>query len=272
MVRLSRDDIRFFQREGYVIKRKVLDPALMARARERLWIGAPPPLDRQRPETWTGPFREPCLDEQSHRQGFVWKFREPGSEPWMVRLLATNPSVWTMAEQLLGEGSLKTPERIRGIYCVLPEGDAPEWPTTCHVDAHPFHLGVVGYIDDVPPNGGGFTVWPGSHRTFYYDFRSQYKLDPTEQYERDRAFFNQQPYVDGCGEAGDIIFWHHRLGHSVGHNRSTRIRQAVLYDFVKQDLNVDEPPCEDMWRDWPGVRAVVEEAHPGKPLLQPGAV
>lgn len=259
MVRLSGDEIRFFKREGYVIKRTVLDPELMVRARERLWEGAPPPLDRHRPETWVGPFQEACPDEQSHRQGFVWKFRQPGDEPWMVRLLATDPSVWAMAEQLLGAGSLTRPERIRGIYCVLPEGDAPERPMTCHVDAHPFHLGVVGYIDDVRPRGGGFIVWPGSHRKFYGDFRSQYRYDPTEQYEQDRAFFNQQPSVDCSGEAGDIIFWHHRLGHSVGHNRSTRIRQAVLYDFRKQDLNDTEPPCEEMWRDWPGVRAADEQ-------------
>tara|TARA_B100000315_G_C14238208_1_gene434131 strand:- start:10 stop:543 length:534 start_codon:yes stop_codon:yes gene_type:complete len=173
----------------------------------------------------------------------------------MIRLLAMDPSVRGMAEQLLGEGSLVIPERIRGIYCAMPEGDAPERPTTCHVDAHPFHLGVVGYIDDVGPSGGGFTVWPGSHIKFYYDFHSQYKMEPTDQYDVDREYFDQQPYRDCYGEAGDIIFWHHRIGHSVGHNRSKRIRQAVLYDFKKMDLNEEEPPCKDMWRDWPGVKA-----------------
>ena len=52
----------------------------------------------------------------------------------MVRLLATDPSVWGMAEQLLGEGNLRIPDGIRGIYCTLPYGDEPEKPTTCHVD------------------------------------------------------------------------------------------------------------------------------------------
>ena len=55
---------------------------------------------------------------------------------------------------------------VRGIYCTLPYGDRPEDNLSgVSVDAHPFHLGAVGYIDDVPPEGGGFTVWPRSHKT-----------------------------------------------------------------------------------------------------------
>ncbi len=254
MVRLSGDEIRFFKHEGYVAKRGVLDPDLTARARKQMWEGAPPPLERNDPDTWMGPFEkeEESEDQNSVRKSFSWKFREPGGDDWMVRLLARNPSVWAMAEQLLGKGALQMPERIRGIYCILPEGDTPERPTTCHVDAHPFHLGVVGYIDHVPPGGGGFTVWPESHRTFYYDFNSQYRKEPKPQHEQNVAAFNRRPYVDCHGGPGDIVFWHHRLGHSAGHNRSRQIRQAVLYDFRKTDLErtQEEPPCEDMWRDW----------------------
>ena len=64
MVRLSNEDILFFKREGYLVKRKVLDPDLMARARDRLWDGAPPSMDRYAPETWVGPIKkeEECQD------------------------------------------------------------------------------------------------------------------------------------------------------------------------------------------------------------------
>ena len=53
---------------------------------------------------------------------------------------------------------------------------------------------------------------------------------------------------------GDVIFWHHRLGHMAGYNYASQptIRQAVLYDFCKTDLDscrVD-PPQANMWRDW----------------------
>jgi ectoine hydroxylase-related dioxygenase (phytanoyl-CoA dioxygenase family) len=60
------------------------------------------------------------------------------------------------------------------------------------------------------------------------------------------------PYVEFHGEAGDIIFWHHRLAHAGGHNRTWQIRQAVFYDFVKDDLEekMNMPPAKDMWEDW----------------------
>lgn len=256
MVVLTDEDVRFFAEQGYLIKQSVLDPVLMKKGRERMWSNMPPPMEPDKPETWIGPL-DRCDDSGSNRHGYTWKYREPGCEDWMIRLLAKDPSVWGMAERLLGEGTIETPDRIRGIYCVMPEGDAPERPTTCHVDAHPFHLGVVGYINDVGPGSGGFTVWPCSHKTFYYDFKKQYTMDATDQYDIDKAMFDTTLYTDCSGKAGDIVFWHHRIGHSVGHNRSMRIRQAVLYDFRKKDLNEEERPCDDMWRDWPGVRAVL---------------
>ena len=80
MVRLSNEDILFFKREGYLIKRKVLNPDLMARARNRLWEGAPPSMDRYVPETWAGPIKkeEECEDTMNRKGGFRWNFREPG--------------------------------------------------------------------------------------------------------------------------------------------------------------------------------------------------
>ena len=260
MVELTRKDIEFFKTEGYLVKRNVLNPELMEQARAKLWEGAPEGRKRENPETWVGPFtpEEENPDKDNHRRGFRWNFREPGGEDWMVQLLATDPNVWQMAEQLLGKRNLVQPERVRGIYCTLPYGDVPKKSIGCHVDAHPFHLGAVGYIDDVPPEGGGFTVWPGSHQVFYYDYYSQYKNEPTPQYDVDRERISRGPGIECYGNAGDVVFWHHRIGHAAGHNYSPQIRQAVLYDFRKTELErtQEEPPNEDMWRDWPGIKAL----------------
>ena len=46
---LNKKDIVFFRDNGYLIKRKVLNPELMAQARDRLWEGAPPQLDQHDP-------------------------------------------------------------------------------------------------------------------------------------------------------------------------------------------------------------------------------
>ena len=253
-MRLTTEEIRFFKSQGYLVKRGLLDPELTARARDRLWDDSPPSLRRDNPDTWIGPIKEEEVSEESenYKKGFRWQYRAPGREQWMVQLLPKNADVWEMAEQLLGRGLLKEPSGIRGIYCTLPYGDEPARPNGCHVDGHPFHLGLVGYIDNVPEGGGSFSVWPGSHLGFYPTFITRYKREATAQYEPLREHFNTQAPVDCWGSAGDILFWHHRIGHMAGHNRSRQIRQAVLYDFVKKEIEEtqDAPPLEDMWLDW----------------------
>ena len=108
---LTSDEIRFFKREGYLIKRGVLDPELMARARERKWAGAPARMQRDDPGTWFGPFRadEELVEERdNYRHDFTWKYMAPAREPWIVAMLATNPVILGWSQQLLGR------ERGRG--------------------------------------------------------------------------------------------------------------------------------------------------------------
>ena len=42
--RLTTEDLARFKRDGYLIVRGVLDPELMARARQSFWEALPPPL------------------------------------------------------------------------------------------------------------------------------------------------------------------------------------------------------------------------------------
>jgi len=249
---LTEKDVLFFKEHGYLIKRNILDAALMRKAREALWAGAPAELKRDDPSSWVGPLAEESDDPTSVRRGYSWKYRAPGSDEWMKQLLPQNPNVWAIAEQLLGVGNVQPPERLRGIYCMLPEGELPERPYHFHIDRHPFHLGVVAYIDKVVPNGGGFTVWPGTHRHFYPLFETQHTFTPITEAQAAMQKARTWPYVDCHGDAGDVVFWHHRLGHSAGHNRSGNIRQAILYDFNHKDLAHLEalPPHADMWTDW----------------------
>ena len=239
MVELTRKDIEFFKTEGYLVKRNVLNPELMERARTRLWDGAPEGRRRNDPETWVGPFtpEEENVDKSNNRRGFRWNFREPGGEAWMVQLLATDPNVWGMAEQLLGKGNLVQPDRVRGIYCTLPYGDVPKKSIGCHVDAHPFHLGAVGYIDDVPPEGGGFTVWPGSHQVFYYDYYSQYKKRTGHRSMMLTASASAEAQGLNATETRGILSSGIIASDTLLDITIRRqIRQAVLYDFRKTEL------------------------------------
>ena len=250
---------------GYLIVRDAMDPDLMARARDRLWDFPPPTIKREDPSSWVGPLATEFVHENLDYQAreYHWHYHRVGKEAWIIDMLPRSPAIFAMAEQLLGAGEVVIPDHVRGIYCTLPRPVKTEVPDNCHTDGHPLHLGVVGYIDDVPPDGGGFRVWPGSHRDFYYAFKSQYVSERAENYAAVLERIRKGESVDCHGAAGDIIFWHHRLGHMAGHNFSDKIRQAILYDFCKRDLGswfgkkrkqptppMLEPPCADMWRDW----------------------
>lgn len=259
-IRLSTEEIRFFRDNGFLIKRQVLKPHLMAKAQEVFWAKAPAQLQPDDPATWIGPFAEEhhLNDGTDYRGGYRWNLRHIGDTPWMMDLIPRDPDIVAMAEQLLGTGQLRPPRRTRGIYTTIPRGDDDFEPDHLHVDEHAFHLGIVGYLGDVVPNGGGFRVWPSSHRWFYYVFESQYKPGRNEAYNRVRSFFETQPSLECTGQAGDIVFWHHRLAHMAGRNHSRFLRQAVLYDFTRADLEVaqEDPPQANMWRDWPGIDAL----------------
>ena len=110
MTKLTQEEISFFKREGYLFKRGVMDPDLMARARERIWKGAPPRIKRDDPSTWFGPTRRTRVRKID---AFVicGNTVNPATEEWIIRMLATDPAIWGWVEQLLGKGEVKRPEK-----------------------------------------------------------------------------------------------------------------------------------------------------------------
>ena len=270
MNRLAEEEVRFFKREGYLFKRGVMDPELMVRARDRLWTGAPPRMKRDDPSTWFGPFRPDEEDEGPENRcvGHMWKFRAASSEEWIKRMSTSDEQIWSWVEQLMGEGEVLRPERIRGIYCRLPMAEEPTQPFGCHCDAfNPDNLhkepvekllrprlSLVGLIAPIPPSGGCFTVWPRTHRAVYDVFANLEGHERQKVYKEKIEEFNKETPVEACGEAGDILFWHHLLGHAAGNNRSKEIqlREAVLADWDKVENEKLESGRShaDMWREW----------------------
>ena len=107
-MKLSVNDLRFFKENGFLIKRNVLDEVLMAKARERLWNFLPKGRSPKKPESLIGPFSHEEEDRSRPNEiyNFRINYRTIGHEPWMVRLLAKDPKVWNMAEQMLGKGNV----------------------------------------------------------------------------------------------------------------------------------------------------------------------
>ena len=270
MSRLTDEEVCFFKREGYLFKRGVMNPELMARARDALWAAAPPRMKRDDPKTWRGPFHpeEEVAKPENVRRGHTWKFRVMSSEDWMLRLTATDRMIWSWVEQLMGEGTVVRPEKVRGIYCRLPEIEQKNDPVVCHVDAfdpkkvdeidmgkllRP-RIGLTGVIATIPPSGGCFTVWPRTHRAVYDVFANLEGQERHRVYHQKLEEFNRQTPVEAWGEPGDILFWHHLLGHAAGHNRSEliQLREAVLTDWDKKDNEefAAQRPYKDIWHEW----------------------
>lgn len=293
LVRLTEEELCFFKQFGYLIKRQAVPKALCERALDRMWQTAPASIKRDDPATWK-PIApgETSDDPLLVKQGVRWQYRGASTEAEVIEV-AFNRQLILWAEQMLGQGMLRPPkvggrpmgswgpawpggpvdpqlgEGVRGIYATLPT-DEEYLEDHLHTDGHPFHLGLVCLLDDSPPGGGSFKIWPRSHQRFYPLFPMQYDqaripyyehlpthkglIHPVEYLEEVKKVEADTPPVDCFGEAGDIVFWHHRMGHMAGHNRARprTIRQALLYDFCKTDLDTlrTTPPQADMWLDW----------------------
>ena len=86
------------------------------------------------------------------------------------------------------------------------------------------NLGCVGYIDDVPRDGGGFAIYPRSHRRLHHAFEHAYSVvAKTEYYATVAAITQHERPMAFEGRAGDVIIYHHRMAHMVNQNFSGRI-------------------------------------------------
>ena len=281
---LTSEELAFFKAQGYLIVNNVLDKKLCAEVLDLLWRELPPhvSLKRDDPESHVGPFsKEDANEDSSHlRQGFRWRLRKVENHALLKRLVFARNLVRIVA-QFLGDGMVYQPSRditardptqtytgIRGVYGVLPYGNFRSPRNGFHTDGHPFHLGMVAALEYIEPQGGGFRVWPGSHKRFYPTFALQYDQPRIPSYDHlpsvsgiyhpqalldaSKRVVEEIEPVDCYGPAGSVVFWHHRGGHGSGPNYTNRIRTAVLADYSRIDIDpcwVD-PPHQDMWHDW----------------------
>ena len=153
---LSPGEIAKFKRDGYFIKRGLLEPSLCAACRDLLWTtpdALPQRMVRGERATYRGPFREgepgggyrctPRRDVLSDHEAFV-------------NLLPQNPRVQAILEQLLGEGRVQHLDaNTGGVVGTLPMGPEREkTPNRGHVDSSldsRDRLSCAAYIDDVAP-------------------------------------------------------------------------------------------------------------------------
>ncbi len=264
---LTDAEIDFFVRHGFVVKKRLLAASAANAALDRTWrhlLDRVPMADgkgalRQHDRsTWVSPAwgpMPPTPTDGPHAgrapivySGATVKLHDLGAAGFLVRLVPNNPKVRRVAEGLLG--NLRPSRRTRGVYALFPtrqdEGEAETRIADAllpHTDQVCQQLNACAYLDDVPPHGGGFTVYPGSHKALFHAHRFAANWSPLPHFaEVMREVATETAPLELTGSKGDVVFWHGRLVHSAGVHFGQHIRWAVFADFTHngETLSDDE--------------------------------
>lgn len=228
-----------WEHEGYTIKRGLIPRSSCQKAVDFLFRGDSERIYGQ-PDTYT-PFTGDSVvmekidygtatEVNVWKNGYRWRDRRIREETWVWREIVNHPAIRETVEFLIGDvyepnnpytfGKIQGAD-LRGIYGVLPNSEGDR----IHIDGHPFDCGVVVLLDDVAPNGGCFSIYPGSHRLGFPEKTRD--LDETQRHSL------PEPLLFSGG-AGDVIFWHPKLAHQEQPNTTEDIRIILFHDWVKR--------------------------------------
>ena len=252
---LSDEQVRQFHASGFCVARVPVSAETIKRVADTVWELCPPTFDRERPKTWQGELEDCCKTQSIKDRGGRVKFREClRGERWLYELTAANAEILAAIRDLIDEPL--PPQYVRGLYPVFPLKQrlfARKPRQACgHCDQHKFQVGVVLYLSDVLPPGGGFTVWPGSHHEMMRHHGTLGGEDRLSSFDEavERIQASIAP-VEITGPAGTVIFWHQRLVHTAGINTLRIVRHATLCDFKNERfLAAAEDAPTGAWATW----------------------
>jgi hypothetical protein len=214
-------DLARFRRDGFIVLRGVLDRGGVAAARARLWGCLPPRFRPDDARTWRG-----AVEDESgsidlfERRGRVKLRGALRSDPRLLDLLPHDPTIRAAVAALMAPHAVATPVTVRGIYLTFPMPELSQ--AHGHVDLHDYAVGAVAYLDEVPANGGGLLVWPGTQHDRATPLAERQHVEPVD-------------VVELTGAPGDVVLYDRHLVHAPGRNRLPRVRSALLCDFRLAD-------------------------------------
>jgi hypothetical protein len=196
--------------------------------------------------------------------------REVQNDLALTSLMNATPVV-PLLESLIGEGRVKRhgSAQIALRFPSPPSGSRR--PPAGHLDGigsgnngtavgsytRTFTALAVCLLCDLPEAYmGNFTVWPGSHRT-YEDYFREVGHEVLAKGQPVIPLPHEPVHV--TGKAGDVVIAHHLLQHTAAPNLSPFIRYAAIFRVNSIDVqDVGTDAYTDIWREWHGVRAVVD--------------
>ncbi len=263
-VQLSPEEVEHFKTSGFIVKKGLIDPIELEAVADCVWSAAAElgfPFDRNDPATYTLPKDHGLFPQTEPKTtyhdgagipnscgattgGWTWRHYTPCTEDWFLQRTARHTKVQRVVQQLIGN-NVRPSRRCRGLYVVFPRSsDAdPVAGLSPHTDGTASQLNCMIYAADCPPYGGGFTLWPGSHRRCYYHMETEYNMEPKAGYDELLAKIKATVTpVEIAAEAGDCCFWHPRSLHAAGVNTSSHLRIVVPCDFQQDKPTEWRPP------------------------------
>ena len=250
---LSEEQKASFILNGYCTVDTGLDPAWANWAIDLTWSQIDSHFDRDDPATWIGEIEDDCRSASLTKRRGRLKFKNNVfRNPELMRMMYGEGPVMAAVRDLIGDNIVGR-HATRGLYPIFPTPTSSE-TIMGGMDAHPFQVNAILYLDDVAEDGGAFSVWVGSHYIMAQAFagRASYQLLDNVEVLREEAE-RTCPRITLPGPRGTLVLWHHRLLHTPTTNRSPKIRYALLADYHRDDWldRADLPHTEDFWEDWP---------------------
>jgi len=250
---LSYNQKASFVRDGYCTVNIDLDPAWANWAIDLTWSQIDGHFDRADPSTWVGEIEDDCRSATLAKRRGRLKFKNNVSRhPELMNMMYGDGPIMSAVRELIGPRCVGR-HATRGLYPIFPTPGSSEI-IAGGMDAHPFQVNAILYLDDVSEEGGAFSVWSGSHYLMAQAFagRASYQLESNVEDLRVEAEATCSR-VTLAGPRGTLVLWHHRLLHTPTTNRSAKVRYALLADYHRDDWldRTDLPHTENYWEDWP---------------------
>jgi ectoine hydroxylase-related dioxygenase (phytanoyl-CoA dioxygenase family) len=114
---------------------------------------------------------------------------------------------------------------------------------------------------------GSLTVYPKSHHVTEKYF-NEVGIDTVK--ENGLSSFKTLPLckpVQVTGKAGDVVFAHYNLAHTVAPNCSADFRYAIYFRINVRERPGCQEPLMNIWLDFPGLSDIVQQEAKNKEQL-----
>jgi phytanoyl-CoA dioxygenase PhyH len=204
---LSRDDLAFWDEQGYVVLHHAVDPDACRDAVDAIFDSAG--MSMARPESW---YKQGLWIPLAHHPA-LWANRNSR------RIHTAFAQIWNRSDLWIGVDVCGVNPPLRPGYSF--QGTPLHWDMTL-APPHRFGTQAILYLTDTEADQGAFSCVPGFHRTLKTWLQA---IPPADPRATATAELRATPIA---GAAGDLIIWNQALPHGATPNLRT-LPRVVQY-------------------------------------------